>query len=683
MNRTFAALVAAACGLAAVSCAPRSADTGSDAEHYLAAFVDTTASPRDDFFQYATGTWQRAHPIPPSERSWGIGHVIQEEAYDRLITISREAAKAKGRARDANAQKIGDFWTAGMDSAANDAEGFEPLADTFARIDAAADLQALLDVMGEVQYIGAAPLLSQYIFQDEKNSERYALHLYQGGLGLPDRDYYFDTDERSQMLRREYVAHVAKMFELMGDDAARARANADVVMTIETELAGASRKLAELRDPVANYHAMPVARLSELSPTIRWRDYLERGRISGIDTVIVGQPEFFRQVEKSLRAHGLDEWKTYTRWHLADAFASVAGGDIEEQNFHFFGTILNGTEERRPRWKRVLDLEERYLGDALGQLYVARYFSPETKARYERLTDEIFAAFRERLGTLDWMSEATRQRALAKLDAVTKKVGYPDRWRDYSTYTVEPGSHLTNCMKGNAWLSDYDIAKLHKPVDRTEWEMTPQTYNAYYNPSNNEIVLPAAVFLLPGIADEDLDDAIVYAYAGGSTIGHEIIHGFDDSGRQFDEKGNLVDWWTAEDRREFEERARGIVEQFDDYVVLDSLHINGDATQGENIADLGGMLLAWEAFKKTDQYRSGETLGGFTPAQRYFLGWAIGWTYQIRPENLATRVKTDVHAPAFLRVNGPAANLPEFHQAFAVQPGDAMFRSEAERVKIW
>jgi len=683
MKRLIALSAATAIALAAAACTPRSSTTGADAASYFSAFVDTTVSPREDFFQYATGKWQHENPIPPSERSWGIGHLIREEAYQRIIALSEEAAKATGSKRDANTQKIGDFWAAGMDSAAVDAQGFSPLADEFARIENAANRQELLEVMSHVQYIGGGPLCALYVFQDEKNSERNVLHLYQGGIGLPDRDYYFDTDERSKMLRREYVNHVKNMFVLMGDDSVRARAEAELVMKIETELAGASRKLADLRDPHANYNPMAVSGLSKLSASVEWPAFLEAGGITGIDTVIVGQPEFFRQVEKSLRAHDLEAWKAYARWHLADTFAGNAGGAIEDENFHFYGTILNGTTEQRPRWKRVLDREERYLGDALGQLYVARYFSPETKARYERLTDEIFAAFRDRVAKLDWMSEETKKRALVKLAAVDKKVGYPDHWRDYSSYTVDRESYLGNCKRGNAWLSDYDIAKLHKPVDRTEWHMTPQTWNAYYNPSNNEIVLPAAIFLLPGIADEDLDDAIVYAYAGGSTIGHEITHGFDDDGRQFDEKGNLVSWWTDEDEREFKQRTAKIVKQFDDYVVLDSLHVNGRATAGENIADLGGLLLGWEAFQKTEQYQKGESLGGYTPTQRYFLGWAVGWTNQLRPENLAVRVKSDVHAPSFLRVNGPVANMPEFQQAFDVQPGDGMYRSEQERVQIW
>lgn len=683
MKRLLVLVLALSSVFAAAACAPRAKTPVLDAGNYFDAFVDTTVSPRDDFFRYASGKWLNDNPIPASERSWGIGRVILEESYQRLVTLNEEAAKAKGAARDANAQKIGDFWAAGMDSATIEKQGFEPLADEFARIDAASDLQQLLAVMSRLQYIGGDPLCALYIYQDEKNSEREVLHLYQGGIGLPDRDYYFDTDERSQMLRREYVTHVKKMFELLGDDSTRAGAEARTVMAIETELAGASRKLAALRDPQANYNLMTVDGLSKLGTTLRWRTFLEDGNITGIDTVIVGQPEFFRALDKALRTHTLDDWKAYTRWHLANTFAAEAGGKFDAQNFHFYGTILNGTKEQRPRWKRVLDNEERYLGDALGQLYVARYFSPHTKARYERLTDDIFQAFRDRMARLDWMSEATRERALEKLDSVTKKVGYPDHWRDYSAYNVEPGSYLVNCMRGNMWLSDYYIAKLHKPVDRTEWHMTPQTWNAYYNPSNNEIVLPAAVFLLPGIPDSLLDDAIVYAYGGGSTIGHEITHGFDDEGRQFDAQGNLKDWWAPGDGRQFKARAEKIVKQYDDYVVLDSLHINGSATQGENIADLGGLLLGWEAFKKTDQYRNNVKIGGYTPAQRYFMAWSIGWTNQLRPENLAVRIKSDVHAPSFLRVNGPVSNIPEFYEAFGVQPGDAMYRPDSERVQIW
>jgi putative endopeptidase len=678
MTRVLGFLLLLVCVAPAVS-----SDPSPDAARYLDRFVDSTVSPREDFYRYAVGRWMRDNPIPATERSWGVSHLVQEETYRRLLDINAATSAQTNAAAGSNAQKIGDFWYAAMDSATRAAQGITPLAAEFARIDAIRNRNDLVDVVARLQHISVGALFFPGVWQDEMNSNRFVLHLWQGGLGLPDRDYYFDTDERATMLRQEYGIHLARMFELLGDDAARAQANASTVMAIETGLAGASRKLADLRDSHANYNAMSVAALAKRVPSIDWKRYLKEGRFGRLDSLNVGQPEFFDGLEQALRTTSIDDWKTYLRWRLVDAYASQAGGKFDAQNFRFFGTLLNGTPEQRPRWKRMLDEEENYLGDALGQLYVERYFSPATKARYERLTEDIFAAFRERLGTLEWMSDSTRRRALGKLAAVTRKVGYPTKWKDYSSFRVERGSFLTNCVRGNAWSSDDRIAKLHKPVDRTEWGMTPQTYNAYYNPSNNEIVLPAAVFILPGIADSLVDDAIVYAYAGGATIGHEIIHGFDDEGRKFDEHGNLVSWWTERDAAEFERRAERIVHQYDGYVAVGDLHVNGAATAGENIADLGGMVLGWEAFKKTEQYRRGESLGGFTPAQRYFIGWALGWMNQIRPENLAVRVKTDVHAPSFLRVIGPATNLPPFYEAFGVQPGDRMYRDDAVRVEIW
>jgi putative endopeptidase len=673
-------LIVAALAFTLLPAAAPAAEPSSDAEHYLARFVDPSVDPRVDFWQYSVGKWLKENPIPTAERSWGIGKVVQEETYRRLIGISEEAAANRSAKRGSNSQKIGDFWHAAMDTATIERQGMTPLQAEFKRIAAVKDRAGLMGAIARLQRIGVGAMCGLYIYQDEKRSDRYALHLYQGGLGLPNRDYYFDDDERTRNIRREYQVHLARMFGLLGDDSVRARTNAATVMALETELAGASRKLEELRDPHANYNAMPVAGLDLLAPSVRWRTFLERGGMRGVDSVIV---EFFRQVEKSLQSRPIDDWKTYLRWQLATTFASQAGGAYDAENFRFYGTVMNGTREQRPRWKRMLDEEENYLGDALGQLYVQHYFSPATKARYEKLTDEIFDAFRGRIRALDWMSEATKTRALRKLDAVTRKIGYPQKWKDYSKFQVDRTSFLTNCVRGNEWRTDYTIARLHKPVDRLEWHMTPQTYNAYYNPSNNEIVMPAAIFILPGIADSLVDDAVVYAYAGGTTIGHEITHGFDDEGRQFDEKGNLENWWTREDEAEFKRRTERIVQQYDAYVVVDSLHVNGKATAGENIADLGGMLLGWDAFTKTEQYRSGRVIGGLTPAQRYFIGWSLGWMNQLRPENLAMRVKTDVHAPAFLRVIGPATNLPQFYEAFGVRPGDPMHRDDAVRVSIW
>ena len=667
----------------AVSALAQDKGKSTTAENYLDQFVDRSVSPRNDFFRFAVGKWLKAHPIPPSEKSWGIFQVVQDETYNRLLSINHQAAEAKDSPAGDNQQKIGDFWTTGMDEAAIARLGFTPLKAEFDGIKAVQDKQGLLDTIAHLQYIGADVMFSPYIFQDEKDSDKNALHLYQGGLGLPNRDYYFDNDKRATMIRAEYIKHVTRIFQLLGDDATHAATNAATVMALETELAGASRKLEDLRDPQANYNAMSLDGVAQLAPSIHWREFLEQGHITAIDNVVVGQPEFFRQVEKSLTTQSLDNWKTYLRWQLAHAFAEEAGGRFDDENFHFFGTILNGTSKQRPRFKRVLDAEEHYLGDALGQLYVQRYFSPKTKERYSKLTEEIFATMRDHIQKLDWMSAPTKRRATRKLAAITKKVGYPEHWRDYSTYQIDRGSFLANCVRGNTWRSDYAIAKLRKPVDRTEWSMTPQTYNAYYNPSNNEIVLPAAIFILPGIDDDKIDDAIIYGYAAGTTIGHELTHGFDDQGRQFDERGNLQDWWTKEDAAEFVKRTAGIVEQFNQYIAVDTLHVNGSATQGENAADLGGITLAWDAFTRTEQYKNGKSLGGFTPAQRYFIGWALGWMNEIRPESVAVHVKTDVHSPSFLRVTGPVSNMVPFYNAFEVKPGDRMYRADNVRVKIW
>jgi putative endopeptidase len=657
--------------------------TAVDAAHYLDQYIDKTADPRQDFFQYSVGKWIKAHPIPAAERSWGIANVVQDETYKRVLAISTAAAADTKSPRGSNAQKIGDFWFSAMDSVTNAKQGVEPLAPEFARIAAANDLQSLMEVAAHLQYIGVNAFFNPSISQDEMNSDHMALYFFQGGLGLPDRDYYFDSDARAKMLRGEYVKHVGKMFELLGDSPATAAAEAKMVMALETELAGASRKIEDLRDPHKNYNAMSLDSVAKLTPSVAWRPFLEHGNIRGVDTVVVGQPEFYQQLQKTLTSRPLADLKTYVRWQLVNSFASEAGGKFNKQNFHFFGTIMNGTTVQRPRWKRMLDEQEGYLGDALGQLYVQKYFSAATKDRYRTLVSEIFAAFSARIRAVDWMSAVTKERALKKLDAVMIKVGYPDKWRDYSDFQVDRTSFLGNAMRGNAWRSDFYIKKLGKPVDRTEWDMTPQTYNAYYNPSNNEIVLPAAAFILPGIADSLVDDAIVYAYAGGSTIGHEITHGFDDQGRQFDEKGNLKEWWTPEDAKEFSARAAKIIAQFNGYVAVDSLHVNGSATQGENIADLGGVQLGWDAFTKTQEYKDGKSIGGLTPTQRFFVGWSISWMTAIRPESMRQAVKTDVHAPSPMRAWAPLTNLPQFYQAYGVKPGDKMYRADGARVKIW
>jgi putative endopeptidase len=660
----------------------QSTSSESSQRDILAEIVDTTVSPKDDFFKYAVGNWIKKNSIPASESGWGIGSIVQEETYGRLRTISEEAAKKSGTI-GSNEQKIGDFWFMGMDSVGIEKQGISPVKADLDRIAAIKDIQGVLDEVAHQQTQAMGTLFGSYVFQDEKNSEEQALHLYQGGIGLPDRDYYFNTDSRNTNIRKEYKAHVQRMFKLLGNDDATATKNMESIYALEENLARNSRKIEALRDPYKNYNKMDLTALDKLAPSVKFSELFVKMKMPQVKSVIVGQPEFYTAVDKLLKTTPVDTWKAYLTWNFISNYASELSSPFAKEDFYFFRTILRGVKEMKPRWKRVLDLEERLLGDALGQLFIKNYYSDKTKKRYEELVKNIFSTYKERIEKLDWMSDSTKKKALLKLSTVMPKVSYPDKWKDFSTLDIKRDSYVQNIMRANQWWYLYEVNKIGKPVDKTEWGMTPQTYNAYYNPSNNEIVLPAAIFFVAGFSDEQLDDAIIYAYAGGSTIGHEITHGFDDQGRQFDEKGNLTDWWTKKDGEEYNKRAKGIIEQYNAYTVLDSMHVRGEATQGENIADLGGAILGLEAFKKTEQYKSGKKINGYTPLQRYFLGWALAWMGHTRDEALANRIMTDVHAPNFLRVNGPVVNIDEFYQAFDIKPGDKMYRAPDKRVRIW
>ena len=660
----------------------QSKSTESPARDVLVEVVDTTVSPKDDFFKYAVGKWLKENPIPTSESQWGIGSKVQEETYTRLRKISEESAKNPGKS-GSNEQRIGDFWSVGMDSTTIEKQGITPIKPDLDRISAIKDSEGFINEIATQHTYLVAPLMGLYVFQDEKNSEEQALHLYQGGLGMPDRDYYFNTDTRTTNIRKEYKAHVQRMFKLLGEDEATATKSMNQVYAIEETLAKNSRKIEDLRDPYKNYSKLDLNALDKLTPSLRFKDLFIKMKLPQVKSVIVGQPEFYTGLEKLLKATPIENWKAYLKWCFISDVASRLSSPFVKENFYFYRTVLRGVKEMRPRWKRVLDTEENLLGDALGQLFVKNYYSEKTKKRYEELVKNIFSTYKERIEKLDWMSDSTKKKALLKLSTVVSKVSYPDKWKDYSKLDIKRDSYVQNIIRANQWSYEYETNKIGKPVDKTEWGMTPQTYNAYYNPSNNEIVLPAAIFFISGFSDEELDDAIIYAYAGGSTIGHEITHGFDDQGRQFDEKGNLKDWWTKKDGEEYNSRAKGIIGQFNDYVVLDSMHVRGEATQGENIADLGGVLLGLEAFKKTEQYKSGKKINGFTPTQRFFLGYALAWMGQTRDESLANQIMTDVHAPGFLRVNGPVVNIDEFYEAFNIKEGDKMYRAPEKRVKIW
>ncbi|MFZ1666066.1 MAG: M13 family metallopeptidase, partial [Flavobacteriales bacterium] len=552
------------------------------------------------------------------------------------------------------------------------------------QIDGITNAQDAFAMAGVLQRAGSDVLYGFSVGQDSKNSEKMAVDLWQGGLGLPDRDYYFNNEAGVAKDRAAYPGHIARMLGLLGQDSAKAAKAGASVMSFETALAKKSRTLDEQRDPYANYNKMAVdGQLKKIMPHLDWRTLLNSYGLPLCDTVIVGQPEFLSAVDGLLQSTPIETVKNYYRFHLLSTFASNLSNAIDQEDFDFYAKQLYGQVQPRPRWKRVIDEEGNDIGMIVGHVFVKDYFPERAKKRYDGLVEAIRSTYSERIKKLDWMSAATKEKALEKLNTMTKKVGYPDEWKDYSTLQVDTASYAANVLACNRWHFDDMLSKWGKPVDRTEWDMTPQTYNAYYNPSNNEIVLPAGIFMLPGLPDSLADDAMVYGYAAASTIGHEITHGFDDEGRQFDAKGNLVSWWTPQDSANFTQRAEVIAKQFDAFEPISGIHINGHATMGENIADFGGIELGLEAYKKTDEYKSGKKIAGYTPLQRYFLGYALGWLGHQKEESLRSRLLSDVHSPAKYRVNGPFANVPEFYEAFNIKEGQAMWRPDSLRVKIW
>jgi putative endopeptidase len=651
-------------------------------QDFLAAHMDTSVDPGVDFFQYANGGWLKAHPIPPSEAAWGIGNEVNDELYVRLRGIS-ESAAAQRAAPGSDQQKIGDFWATAMDTAQADRLGLHPLDAELARIDAIASPAGVLDTAFAFRPIGVGALFGIGTAQDDKDSATIAVRVNQGGLGLPERDFYFNPEAGVAKIRAAYVEHIARTFQLLGRDSADAKAAAAKVMAFETALATASRRLEDLRDPEKNYNRMaPAEFTAKYTPSIDWTARLAAWGIHPT-YLIVGQPEFFAAEDKLLHDTPLPVLQDYLRYHLVDGYAEYLSSTFDAEHFDFHGRVMSGQQEQRPRWKRALDQENDAMGMVLGRIFVKQYFPEASKQRYTAMVEAIRDTFHDRIGRLDWMGADTKAKALAKLASVTPKVGYPDKWKDYSALVVGRDSYAANVMAAQRWQFQDNLAKFGKPVDRSEWDMTPQTYNAYYNPSNNEIVLPAAIFMVPGVPDAQVDDAVAYGYVAAGTIGHEITHGFDDEGRQYDAQGNLSGWWTAQDAERFNTAAQRMVDEFNAYEPLPGLHINGKASLGENIADYGGLLLGLEAFEKTDQFKQGEKIGGLTPTQRYFLGYALGWMSQQREQRLRQRLLSDVHAPAKWRVLGPMSNIPEFYQAFGVKPGQPMWRPEQERVRIW
>jgi putative endopeptidase len=640
--------------------------------------LDRSCKPCDDFNQFAMGGWMKNNPIPAEYPNWGSFTMLADRNQASMRVILEEAAKANA-ASGSNQQKIGDFYSSCMDTAAVDAAGVKPLLADSTAIDLVKDAKELQPLIARLQQTGSGYLFRFDSTQDLDESTQVIAEINQGGLGLPDRDYYTRTDEKSAQLRTDYIAHVAKMFVLAGDTEEKANAEAKTVMDLETALAKASMSRVQMRDPHAVWHKMTLPQLKELAPGWAWEAYFRQRNAPEFASINVSQPDFFKETNRLLTATPLKDWKTYLRWHVLHASATQLSGPFVQENFNFYGTKLSGTKQLQPRWKRCSQSVNRNLGEALGQVYVEKYFPSEAKAHARAMVMNLIGALKSDIPELSWMGPDTKKAALEKLEAFQIKIGYPDRWRDYSALTVDKGSYLANERRAIAFENARDLNKIGKPVDRSEWQMTPPTVNAYYDGTMNEIVFPAGI-LQPPFYDPKADDAVNYG-GMGAAIGHEITHGFDDEGSQFDAKGNLRDWWTKDDRKNFDERASCVQKQFDGYEVEPGLHENGKLVLGESIADLGGLAISYAAYEKSIEGKRPPTLGGFTPEQRFFLGWAQVWGANMRPENARLMANTNEHPLPKFRTNGPLSNMELFAKAFGCKKGDAMVRENV--CKIW
>jgi len=675
-----AVLMAFRGGLGRVPRAVAAAD--SNGHGFDLADLDTTCNACQDFFEYANGGWIKRNPIPPEYASWGRFNEVQNHNQEILRSILETAAGNKSAAAGSIEQKIGDFYSACMNTEQIEAAGITPIQPQLDRIAAIATLAQLEDEVARLHSEGARVLFFFSSAQDDKNSRQMIAVANQGGLGLPDRDYYTKDDARSKQLRDQYVQHIAKMMELAGDAPAQASTEAATVMSIETQLALASKTRVERRDPQSNYHKMDAAQLRMLTPDFGWEPYFREIGFPNIHGVNVGQPEFFQALDKQLKATPIADWKIYLRWHLLRTFAPALSSNFVDENFNFYGRTLTGAKQLQPRWKRCVIATDRALGQALGQKYVQTAFPPEAKARAHEMVENLVSALRSDIETLPWMSDPTRKQALAKLAAMNLKIGYPDKWRDYSAYRVTRDSYVDDLERGNAFEFHRTLAKIDKPVDRGEWDMTPPTVNAYYDPNMNEIVFPAGI-LQPPFFEATADDALNYGGIG-AVIGHEMTHGFDDQGAQYDAQGNLHNWWTADDLKNFKERTACIEKQFDSFVVADDLHENGKLVLGESIADLGGLTLAHMAFDHTLEGKpEPPKIDGFTPEQRFFLSFARIWGTTARPEFERMSVTVDPHPLPRFRANGALMNTPAFAQAFDCKAGDPMAKPAGQVCKIW
>ena len=638
--------------------------------------MDRSTDPCFDFFAYSCGGWIKNNPIPPDQSSWDLYSKMEDENKEKLRGIL-EATASPDSGRSAVNQKIGDYYASCMDEKAIEEKGIEPLKlelDRIARIGSKAELADVASAMATDNV-----LFRFESIQDFRDASQVVANADQGGLGLPDRDYYLKTDAKSEELRKAYVAHVQKMFELLGDEPGAAAAGAQTVMRIETDLAKGSLTRVERRDPKNLDHKLSSGELQKISPEFQWQIYFTKVGLPSISSLNVAVPNFFKTLNEEIAEESVDDWKTYLRWHLVHANARQLSSAIFNENFAFYGKTLQGNEQPKPRWKRCTEDIDDFLGEALGQAYVEKYFSPKAKQEALTIVNEIRAAMEQDINSLGWMSPATKQQALAKLHGMANKIGYPNKWRDYSKLEIVRGDHLGNVERSRQFEFNRQLGKIGKPVDRGEWQMTPPTVNAYYDPQMNDINFPAGV-LQPPAFDPDSDAAPNYGDTGG-TVGHELTHGFDDEGRQFDAQGNLRDWWTSEDGNQFEKRASCISDQYSKYVIIDDIKINGKLTLGEDVADLGGLLLAYMAWKEDTKNQKLEPIDGLSPEQRFFVGYGQSWCGHVRDESKRLRATIDPHSPGKYRTNGVVSNMPQFQEAFHCKAGQPMVN--ANRCRVW
>ena len=644
-------------------------------------YINDSIDPGDNFYQFANDGWMEAHPLPEDESRFGSFDLLRKNTREKVRNILEESASGDYEEGSIE-QKIGDLYSLGMDTEKIKQQGLKPIEDDLKAIEAIQTKEELINQITYFHKYGIGSLFRLSAGADAKNSKMNIAQLSQGGLGMSDRDYYVKEDERTRNIRKAYRNFIPKIFKLAGASSQEAGSVTETIMDVETRLAKASMTRLERRDPHKTYNKMKLEELKQLCPNFNWEDYFKGLEIEVPDSMNVRQPEFFKEVNSMLEEVSIDTWKTYLRWNLLNSTAEYLPPEFAEVNFEFYGKTMQGLQEMKPRWRRVLEVTNRSLSDPIGKKFVEKHFPPEAKKRMVALVNNLQEAFAQRIKRLDWMSEETKEKALDKLSVMNVKIGYPDEWRDFSDLTIDTSSYVANVLTSRKFNKSYQLNKIDKPVDENEWFMPPQTVNAYYAPSMNEMCFPAGILQPPFFYLEG--DAAVNYGAIGAVIGHEMTHGFDDQGRKYDKEGNLNDWWTQKDAERFDKRSQVLVKQYNQKTVLDTVHADGKLTLGENIADLGGMSIAYTAFKNaTDDKDLPEKIDGYTPEQRFFLAWARVWAQNIRDKEILRRTQEDVHSLGIHRVNGPLPNIDAFYQAFNVTKEDNLYIPEEKRAKIW